>query len=164
MILDRFFCEKPTPESNAKNLSCIVKYISRNNLKIDVNWYFTKPVDNAWANFDFYYKFNSITYQKFPINLWLNLCEFLKGNRFKTFGLSWMLGKLMPFSNMRNCPLQGLQYVTTSNFSMDNFTFKESLMPSGKYRVDIVITDGDRIELFRFQIYGSISDHRLEVF
>lgn len=110
----------------------------------------------------FYHKFNGIVYHKFPIDLWENLCDYLDDRSAKSYLLNWTVGRILKYSNMNHsCPYVGLLYAKNDNISIANFPF-EPLIPSGRYRVDGAFTEADRVPQAEFQIYFSVSDHRLE--
>lgn len=124
----------------------------------------TTPIDDIWFHIVFYYKFNGIVYNKYPIDVWENFCEFLDGKRERKFGLNWLMLKVLKYSNFNHsCPYKGLIFVKADNISLDDFGFDHSFVPSGRYRVDISFTDGDRVPFWDFSLYGEVSDHRLEV-
>lgn len=164
MILDRFICTKSKPGGAFQSIYCNIKHIGWNNLKVDLHGNLTIPTDDAWVHVVFYHKFNGITYSKFPIDIWENLCDYLAGRREKTFGMNWLLTPVLKYANFNHpCPLQGLLSIKADNISIDIFAFELSLMPSGKYRIEVSFTGGDRVPGFEYKMYGSISDHRLEM-
>lgn len=150
------------PGSFIQSVYCKIDYISRKNLKIDIHYNFTKPRSDIWFHGSLNYKFNGLTYQKFPINLWENICDWMSGKQ-KAYILDWTLGRLTKYSNLNHsCPFNGYYFIRVNNMSMDSFIV-EPLLPSGRYRLDLVATEGDRVPLTDMKLYFSISDHRLEV-
>lgn len=149
------------------HFSCLVKYIDRNNLKFNIRFTFTKPVHQFWVHSVLYYKFNGLVYQKFPIDLWEDFCEWnaarLAG-KFSSHILNWTFGKLINHTNLNHtCPLLGSYFMTVSNISIDAFVV-EPLLPSGRYRLDMDYSEGYHAKKFHTtQVYFSVSDHRLEI-
>lgn len=132
-------------------------------MKLYVHGNLTKAVDNVWVHGVFYYKFNGITYQKYPIDLWESFCGWMEGKS-KSYVLDWTVGRILKYTNVNHtCPYVGLVIMKVDNISIDNFPF-EPLVPSGRYRVDLDIAESDRIPYGGAKLYFSVSDHRLEVF
>lgn len=123
-------------------------------------------MEEIWFHVVVYYKFNGIVYNKYPIDLWEKFCEFLDGKRVKTFGLNWLFSRLIKYSNFNHsCPYnKGVIFIKADKVPVkETFPFNESFLPAGAYRVDVSFTDSDRVPFWEFKLYGSISDHRLEV-
>lgn len=133
-------------------------------MKIDLHWNLTRPVHDAWIHGTWYYKFNGLTYNRFPIDLWENLCDWLSGKS-KSYLLDWTIGRAINYSNMNHsCPYHGYVFLKVDNMSVNNFPFEpETLIPSGRYRVDLDFTEGNRVPIGNAKLYFSVSDHRLEV-
>lgn len=135
---------------------------------MNIHWNLTSPVKEAWVHNVFYYQFNGRVYNKYPIDVWENICDFLNGKREKTYGLNWMLGrsKMLQYTNFNHpCPFNtGLMYAKVDNISMDNFNTMIALIPSGRYRIDFTFTEADRVPMATAQIFFSVSDHRIEVY
>lgn len=127
-----------------------------------MNWTYTTTISESWLHGVVYYKFNGLVYNKFPIDLWENICDFLAGKGISYF-MGWTLGKLMEYSTFNHsCPFKaGPMLVKADNISIENFPV-EPLLPSGRFRVDADFTGGDRVPTASFQIFFSVSDHRLE--
>ncbi|KAG4066017.1 hypothetical protein HA402_001264 [Bradysia odoriphaga] len=110
-----------------------------------------------------YFKFNGLVYNKFPVDLWESLCDFIDGKRETTFFLNWMMTKMQLVSNLNHsCPFTNF-IIKTNNISLDEaFTFDQSILPSGRYRVDITFADENRVPLLDMSLYGTIAEHYLE--
>lgn len=139
---------------------CLVKYIDRNNVKMDVWGNLTEPVSSIRISTQFFYKYN--TYQQAGGTLNIDICDLIKNGK-RSVVNEFVFAKLSKFSNINHkCPYVGLIYGKSDNVSIDEFAYPQ-LMPSGRYRVDSsVFEDNNRI-LFNFSFYFSISDHRLDV-
>lgn len=124
----------------------------------------SEPLHDAWFHAVYYYRFNRMTYQKFPIDLWENICSWI-GNKTKSYILDWTFGKVLQYSNINHtCPYQGEVFVKVNNISISKFPF-EQFLPAGKFRIDINITSGNRKIVFAMtQLFISISDNRIEQF
>ncbi len=161
--MERVVCQKTQPESVLQDLYCNVKFASRYHLKINGHWNITQPTDDVWLHGVLNYKFNGLVYQKFPIDLWEDVCAWLNGKR-KAYILDWTFGRILNFTNIGTCPFFGYYYVRASNVSMEDFVV-EPLLPSGRYRLDLQFMHRmhDLIPFVKFEIYFSVSDHRLEI-
>lgn len=111
----------------------------------------------------FYHKF-SYTYQKYAIDLWENMCDWL-AKKTKSYSLDWTIGRVrrQRYTNINHpWPYEGVVYVKIDNISIQQFPI-EPLLPSGRYRMDIDITEANRkTTIFVSQVFFSISDHRIE--
>lgn len=124
----------------------------------------TRPIRTAWIHGIFYHKFNGLVYQKFPIDLWENLCDWISGKK-QAYILEWTFGRILNYTNFNHpCPFFGYYYIFANNISIDHFVV-EPLLPSGRYRIDVdfMYKQTDRLPENAFQIYFSVSDHRLEI-
>lgn len=151
------------PNTVITDLVCEMKYIKRNILKINFWVKSSEPIYDAWLHSVFYFRFNRMTYQKFPIDLWENICSWCN-NSAKSFMLDWSFGKILQYSNVHHaCPYVYV-YLKVDNISMSHFSI-EQLLPAGRFRVDHNITSGNRKEvLFSVQMFLSVSDNRIELF
>lgn len=120
-------------------------------------------MNDVWFHSIFYYKFNGITFQKFPIDLWESMCDWMNGTG-HSYVLDWSFGKILNYSNLNHsCPVNSI-IIKVANTSMDTFTFEQSFLPSGDYRVDnyLSTTNGGG-SFVKGSLYFSVSDHRLEI-
>lgn len=146
---------------------CNVRNIDRNrNIKFNIHINITRPLKDLWFHSVLYYKFNGLVYQKFPVDLWENFCEWLAarlaGRPTMMYTLDWTFGTIIHNSNINHsCPLFGYYALEDKNLSLDDFIVKP-LFPSGRYRLDVYFTGNDRVPLFEGHVYYSISDYRLE--
>lgn len=147
------------PGSKVANLSCLAKYINRNNLKIDVRINLNSPISSIRTRGMIYYKYN--TYQRVGGDVSIDICGWLNGE--SHFLLDWFLPKILKYTNLNHkCPYDGQVYFKANNISIDKFDYP-SLLPAGRYRTDtIVFGQDDKIQL-NFSLYFSISDHRINV-
>lgn len=142
LILERLVCPPSKPESIAKSWHCIFKYISRSDLKIEFRFNLTKPLNDFWVHSTFYFKFNGITFQKFPIDLTENICDWLSGKG-KSYIMDWSVSKVIKYSNVNHiCPWLNPVLMKVDNISMHVFSFEQSFLPAGNYRVDNDFTEG----------------------
>lgn len=139
-----------------------MKHISRSHLKIDIQMNFTKPIYKAFVHTQVYYRY--ISYQKFPINLWDDMCGWFSGRR-RSWVMDWTLGKLLKHSNINHtCPYIGNVFVTADNISLNTFVF-EQFIPAGRYRIDFNLSQGHTsAPMFIGKLFASVSDHRVEQF
>lgn len=138
---------------------CIVRRVSHDNLKIDIEGNLSRPLHKIKTHTVFYYKYN--TYQKFAIDLREDMCKWL-AKKDKSYLLDWTLKKVQQYSNVNHpCPYNETIYVKNNNLSISNIPF-EPLLPSGRYRIDINLTDQFDETIFSGKLFGSVSDHRIE--
>lgn len=137
-----------------------MRYVSRNHLRFDIVGNLSKPLHKLWTHVVFYYKYN--TYQKYAIDLWENFCDWFT-HKSKNWMLEWTLARLFNFTNINHpCPYNGTVYIKVKNISVSQIPF-EPLIPSGRYRMDINITNENRqIPIFVGKLFFSVSDHRIE--
>lgn len=157
-------CPPPRPDSSFKSFYCNVKYISRRRLKMDFRWNMTKPVYDSWLHGSVYHKFNGITWAKFPIDLWEDMCAWISGKR-KAYILDWTFGKILKYTNFNHsCPFYGYYIIDVKNISMEHFDV-EQLLPSGQYRLDLEFTQqqGGGDPYTAFSVYFSVTEYRLEI-
>lgn len=164
LTFERLHCPKTSPGSVAQSFNCILKHVSRTNLKIHVGWKLTRPVQSFWMHSVFYYKFNGITFHKFPIDLTEDLCGWINGTG-KSFAMDWSLGKMLKYTNVNHtCPYVGPMWLKVDNIPEETLTFDNSLIPSGEYRVDYEMLESPASNPFlEASLYFSVSDHRLEI-
>lgn len=151
------------PNTIITELVCDVKYIRRNVLKINFWVKSSEPVYDAWLHSVFNFRFNRMTYQKFPIDLWENICDWCN-NSAKSFMMDWSFGRVLQYSNVNHpCPYMYV-HLKVDNISISHFPI-EQFLPAGKFRVDHNITSGDRKKvLVMMHQFLSISDNRIERF
>lgn len=157
-------CPPTNTASKGTSFRCVFKRISRTNMKIEFYINISKPLDAVWVRSKFYYKFNGITFQKFPINLWENLCDWMIGKS-TSYVMEWALSKVLKYSNLNEtCPWQSNIIVKVDNISMDTFSLEQSYLPSGSYRADNYFKESEgSIPFATAKLYFSVSDHRLEI-
>lgn len=84
----------------------------------------------------------------------------------KSHILDWAVKKVQNFTDFNHpCPIEGNVFVKTNNISLDNFVM-EPLLPSGRYRLDVNFTEGNkaRTVMFMAKMFVSVSDHRVETY
>lgn len=153
------------PDSVMQSFICDAKYISRKYMKFQIHFNFTKPVKDIWLHTVLYHKFNGLVYQKFPIDLWENMCEWLTARlagKKTLYMLNWTLGRIIDESTFNHtCPFVGYQAIDVKNISIDAFVV-EPLIPSGRYRMQLDFADGGRVTFGTVFVFFSVSDYRLE--
>lgn len=163
MKIDRLIC-KPYPNSTISATFCEIKYISQDRMKLHVWANFSEPIHELWIHSVAYFKFNGLTFSRFPINIWENMCGWLAGKT-KSFILDWTFGKVLQYSNLNHpCPYDGHVYVKVDNLSATILQI-EQFLPAGKFRLDMNITDGNRNRVLAMaKIIFTIFDNRIERF
>lgn len=163
MFLDRLVCPKSLPDSIGQSLRCNLKHVSRTNVKVSAYVNLTRPVNTCFFHGIFYYKFNGITFHKFPIELLEDFCGWMNGTS-RSYLMEWSFSKVLKYSNMNHtCPYVGPIWIKADSIREDSFTFENSLMPSGQYRVDLNVMEfPESVPYIKTSLYFSISDHRIE--
>lgn len=162
ILFERLQCLQNQGDSLA-SINCEMKRISRDNFKIDILINLTQPVKDVWIHGVAYFKY--IHYQKFPVDLWEDLCGWLAGKS-KSYLLDWGVKKLLKYSNLNhNCPYENAVYVKNNNITLKDIHAFEVFLPSGRFRLDVNLTEGYRGKVFfMMKMYITISDHRVEQF
>lgn len=160
---ERATCER-NPNGVLSYLKCDVKHVSRRHLRFDVAANLTKSLSQAYMHFIVYYKYN--TYKKYAIDLWEDPCAWMAGTG-KSYFMDWTYKRIQNYSGTETninhkCPYSGYNYFKINNVSVDRFPL-EQLMPSGRYRIDGVLTEADKKTVIASgKVYASVSDHRIE--
>lgn len=151
------------------DLVCEAKYIDRyRNMKGYVCANLSMPLKDIWMHAVVYYRFNGLTYSKFPVDLWEDACGWFAGTA-KSYILDGTIGRLRNYkiidTNINHaCPYLGHVYAKADNISTSRFKTQQ-ILPSGKFCLDVNLTNGYRKNvLATAQLFGSISDHRVEQF
>lgn len=160
MLFESFTCFSV---ENLAYSQCDVKRISRNYAKVNINITLKNPINDVWIHAVSYYKYNR--FQKFPIDLWENLCLWLDGKS-KSYILDWTTRPLLKYSNLNHsCPYTGTVHVKADNISLGKLIAVEPYLPSGRFRMDINLTEGyGKSAFFTSKFFFSISDNRIEQF
>lgn len=93
-----------------------------------------------------YHRFNSIIFQRFGVGLWDNVCDWLAGKA-RSYVLDWTIGRIIKHTNLNHsCPYSGLVYIKIDDVSINDTSIRtyipfEPLIPAGKYRININLTD-----------------------
>lgn len=156
------------PNTIVSGVFCEIKYIRRDRLRMNIWANFSEPIHDAWIHFVFYYRYNPTKYEKWAIDLWENLCDFLSGKKSGHL-MDWTFGNFLRNTNsnvVHSCPYNGQVYFRNDNISMSNFSNSiQQLFPSGRYRVEANFTDGNKKNvLIKVLFFFSISVHRIEEF
>lgn len=85
-------------------------------------------------------------------------------NKEKLYILDYLRPLAEKYTNMyHSCPYVGKILMKADNMSIHEFAIPQ-IVPAGRYRIDLNITEGYFGKtLVDAKIYGSISDHRVEV-
>lgn len=152
------------PNTIVSDINCDVKYVSRDHLKFNVSVNLSEPLNDDWMHTVANYKFNQFSYQRFAIDFWDNACDWISGKS-KSLVLDLTFGRVLNYSNVNHpCPYEGHVFLKVDNISIKHFPM-EPLIPSGRYRVDANLTDGNRKKVLAMaSMYLSVSDHRIERF
>lgn len=122
---------------------------------------------------EYFYRYNAIEYKKFPVDVWEDVCDWFDNrnktgwvNKSKAYILEWVLHRVLKYANFNHpCPFVGDVYMSCNNISQGDYFNIPQFVPSGRYRVDMYITDKTRkIIYISGKAYFEISDHRIERF
>lgn len=161
--IEKSICKK-FPNNIISAVFCDIRYISRDNVKMNLWTNFSQPIYEAWIHAVVYYRFNGLIYQRFPVNLYEDLCGWL-AKKSQSYILHWTFEQVLQYSNMNHhCPYNGHVYVKIDNISANNFLI-EQFLPAGKFRLDINITNSHKgAALVMGSLFFSVSDNRVEKF
>lgn len=155
------------PNGHVSFVACDIKRISRNNVRVNLQVNFSRPVYSVHVHTVPYRKFTANVYRKFLNNLWEDACGWLNHTA-KSYLLDYTVGRALKSSrietNVNKCPLTGNVYIKSGNYSLDSLIF-DHLLPAGRYRVEVTFFDKKNGEwIFRGNVYVSVSDIRVEIF
>lgn len=147
--------------SVVSNLTCRIKYIDRNHLKGYLSLDLRKPARSAWVHAVMFYKY--FTYQRIATEYRDDLCAWINGDS-KSFLLEYFRPLIKQYTNANHsCPYTGKIFAKADNISVQQFAFPQ-IVPAGRYRIDINVTiNHQKIPMVGGSLYGSVSDHRIEV-
>lgn len=158
MGFEKYECNKP---SNGKidYLFCNIERLNRDHLKVEFQVNLSEPVDDAWLHVVSYQK--AKTYQRFAFDMWGNICEYLDGKT-KSFAMDWLIGTIRQYTNLNHsCPVDGVVTTKIKNISVNQFLL-ESIIPIGRYRLDIDVMEKRKDLLFSQKIFFNITEQRNE--
>lgn len=120
----------------------------------------TRPLHGILAHITVYYKYK--TYQRWAVDVWEDICGHLSGTK-SSYLMLFTVNKVLNYTNINHpCPYEGNVYIKVNNISIDAFPF-EPLVPSGRYRVDVDLTEGKKDNVIvMVSLYVEVSDHRIE--
>lgn len=99
-----------------------------------------RPVNNMWLHGVFYYKYKY--FQKFPIDLWENVCGWLNKNS-KSYLLDWSLAFFKNYTNLNHsCPYEGDMLIRADSYQFGHLVNFGNYLPSGRFRMDVNLTEG----------------------
>lgn len=128
----------------------------------------TEPITEAFLHMRAFYKYQAYQpYKKFPVDIWEDLCGWLNGTK-NSFYLNWTLEpakKFITYDGEMKCPLIGNLDMKFENISLNSRFPLTQIVPSGRYRVEVNFTEGDRSTIISGKrYYFSISDNRIGQF
>lgn len=84
----------------------------------------------------------------------------------EAYFLKWTAQHVKNFSNLNHkCPYFGSTWINIERIAVNKLIMMEQLMPSGRYRVDLNVTEGIHQDAFiTTKFYFGISDNRIEQF
>lgn len=140
---------------------CDFHAIRYNVFRINFSIKSRQTLENIQVHFDTMFRYSK--FQKFPVNRWENLCDFLSGKGNQPI-LAVLFGNLQNYTNVNHtCPFEANETLTlkADQYEWDSFAFKYFL-PAGDFRFNITYTEGaQRNMLGRFEAHFAISDHRV---
>lgn len=155
---ENFTCKKG-PNGKLDYVFCDGHYISRGHLKAELWGNLTEPINDVWLHV-VSYQMVKTTYEKFAVDIWGSLCDWMS-KKSKSYILDWSLGLILQFTNINHpCPYDGVFFVNISNISVEYFHL-EPFIPSGRYRMDINLTEGKQKNVFFIShLYFNLSEKR----
>lgn len=148
-------------ESYVINTACLFRATARNVYVGNVSIILLKQLNDIQIHMEAFYRY--ATFQKFPVDRWENVCDYLsgRGNHILFKILMDNLGKYI--TPQHPCPYKVNETVsiTAERFDVRSFHF-EPLLPAGDYRLIVTYAEGkERHWVFSFELTGSVSDHRI---
>lgn len=167
LIFERAICI-PGNSTKAITKECFLKragHIGTDLVNFSWDFNVVKPITQFFLHVQFFFKYQ--VYKTFPVNLWENLCGWLNKES-KSYLLDLSFGKAMKYLKYDGgdfkCPIK----IGNMSIKFNNISFNEHfpilfLLPSGHYRIDVTITEGNRSIVFlQGNFFFAISDNRLE--
>lgn len=147
-------------------MECYTKNLSHQEVTFKFRLNFSEPIDSLWGHTIFYYRYNSHSYQKFPIDLWENICGWLNKSSKLEFLLNWTSKIISKNGNLNHsCPYYESMEINAERIKLNNFLLIEQFLPSGQYRTDLNVSRSYKGESIGFgKFFFSISDNRVEKF
>lgn len=147
-----------------KNFGCIIKYIDRYHLKVDLKVNIARPIDKFWVYIRGFRKYSTYTENA---RFWINVCDWLAGKSY-SFVLEWIVANLLNHTDAQTnllhlCPFNGYNYLKFANISTEVFS-RSPMMAAADYRLRFdVYTSNRKTMLAGAELYFSVSEHRVEV-
>lgn len=140
---------------------CVVRAIARDVYKVNVSVFVQKQLNNIQVHVETFYRY--ATFQKYPIERWESLCDFLSG-RGNPILLKIMFANVGKYIQVKHpCPykLNETISILIERYDIRSFRF-EPLLPAGDYRLNVTFAEGkERHTIFVIEASGSVSDHRI---
>lgn len=122
-----------------------------------------RDLNNIWMHFNMYHRYT--TWQKFLIDRWENLCDYLNGKRIAPV-IEVLFKIFQKNSNINHtCPYREIEIIlaqTIDRMILDDYLIALPLLPSGDYRFELSIAEGKgENSIMLWKMYFTISDIRV---
>lgn len=166
MLFERFVCQ-PVKSTKVEVKDCSMRRIGRigaDRINSTVNFLILEPITEFHIQITFFFKYQS--YRKLPIDISDDLCNLFKGKKRNKFIDQYVRHalKFFEFDQKLECPLEkGMLSIKMNNISLNDEFPMGAMLPSGQYRVNVVLSEGHRETIFlMLQFYMEISDKRVQ--
>lgn len=125
--IEKVVC-KQMPNTVVSAVFCEIKYIRHGLFRMNFWTNLSEPVHDIWAHLVFYYRYSPTSYQKWAIDVWENVCDWLGGK--KSPLLDWTARIILKYSNANNsCPYEGYVQLKADNLSVNSVWTASSIGP-----------------------------------
>lgn len=162
---ERLQCISMPNNSLASINKCVAKLVSRDRIRVDFEATLHRTIKTAFIHYTVFYKFSTNEYRQFAIDGWEDYCGYMDGDK-----KNLLIGRIYPdfieYTNVNHtCPYRpGFYFIKIHNLSINSIA-PLMLVPSGRYRLDISAHEGFKGPILgKVKLFGSVSDHRVEVF
>lgn len=140
------------------NHSCFVRPIVHDVYKLNMTAVFRRDLNDIQVHINTYFRVDD-GYQKFPGDVWENLCDYL-GNRGNPIFLKIFLPNFLEYMNTNHtCPYRAKERVSLAadKFQIKDFKFA-AFVPTGKYRTSLTFAEGnERNMVITFRLYYAVT-------
>lgn len=139
--------------------------MSRDRIRVDVELTLHRRITSAFVHYTLYKQYSTNEYRKYLIDGWEDYCGYMNGDK-KNLVLSRVYPVFGKYTNINHtCPYEpGFYFGKVYNLSV-NSVAPIMLVPSGRYRLEITAHEVFKGPMMaKVKLFGSISEHRVEVF
>lgn len=142
------------------NHNCFVRPIARGAYKVNMTAVFRRDLNDIQVHVSTYFRLDS--YQKFPGDVWENLCDYLSGRGNPIFLKIFMPNFVEYMNTNHTCPYRANESfsLAAQKFQIKDFTFA-AFVPTGKYRTSMTFAEGtQRNMIITFRLFFSVTKYK----